>query len=337
MAQARSLLEKSERRAGEEATCVKLACAAMRCRFELILYGEDETFLRAVGEDAIEEILALDRQLNFFSARSEIAGINRRASRGPVRVEPRLFELLSLCKELWKRTGGSFDPTIGPLIEAWGFTNQKAKLPTEKEIEEALSRIGPDRIELDRESRTVRFLRDGVSINLGSIGKGYALDRAAEIMREHGVKHALLHGGTSSVCAIGPMPGGGAWPVGLADPADSSTTIATVLLQDGGLGVSGNHLNTRRIGERRFGHVIDPRSGRPVEGRLLSAVVAESCAEADALSTALLCTGLDGASWLNCTRGALICEQQNGEAALRTFRPAGGKESVFRDQKFDHR
>ena len=285
---------------------VRLSSLAMRSRFELLLSGDDEPFLRAAGEEALEEIAAVERELSFFDPRSEISEVNRRAHAESVRVAPPLFELLTQCKQLWRLTSGCFDPTIGPLLELWGFGEGRSASPSRQDVQDALDRVGMDKVELNPARRSVRFSSPGVSINLGSIGKGYALDRAADVLIECGVSGALLHGGTSSVRAIGMDGAGRTWTIAVADPSHSDRSLAEVCLRDAALGVSGNHLNTREVAGRRVGHVIDPRNGEPVCERRLAAVVTRTGAEADALSTALLCSGMEEARWADRTQGALV-------------------------------
>ena len=267
-------------------TSISLATNAMNCRFELALPGDDPVRLRAIGEEALAEIERLDRQLSFYRPESEISWINARATRKPVKVEPRLFRLLQLCGELNLKTDGAFDITIGPLMRAWGFVGGKGRMADEAEIEAAREIIGMEHIGLDEESFTVRFDREGVAIDLGAIGKGYAVERAAGILRENGISSGLLHGGTSTVYAIGAQPDGRPWTIGLAEPLSGQ-----VDLQDSGLSVSAVHGKSFMEDGIEFGHILDPRNGKPIRGNPAAAVVGPSPAICDALSTALLALG----------------------------------------------
>jgi thiamine biosynthesis lipoprotein len=242
-----------------------------------------------VAQEALDEVSALNEQLNFFSPRSEISAINRSAAQHPVPVEPQLFELLCRCREIWELTQGAFDPTIGPLLKAWGWIRRQGRLPKDEEIRQALLKVGMNRVKLDRAARTVRFEREGMSLNLGSVGKGYALDRAREFLGEQGIGSALIHGGTSSVCALGRPPGDSCWRIDLEDPREPGRSLGTLRLVDRCLGVSGNNSQSLQAGGKRYGHVLDPFSGKPADAALLAAVVSGSAADADAFSTALLC------------------------------------------------
>ena len=185
----------------------------MATRFEIALHGDDDPRLRAAAEEALDEIERLDAQLSLYRNTSEISRLNAAAAAGPVRVSPPLFQLLSRARDLHRETGGVFDITIGPLMRCWGFMRDTGRLPTDEALAAARERVGMELIELDEDQFTVRFRRDGVMLDLGSIGKGYALERAANLLRDAGVTSAILHGGTSTVCAIGTPPGASAWRV----------------------------------------------------------------------------------------------------------------------------
>ncbi|HEY8460298.1 MAG TPA: FAD:protein FMN transferase, partial [Blastocatellia bacterium] len=185
----------------------------MACRFEVTLPLEDQGGVSAASQ-ALDEVDKLEDQLTIFRQSSEVSLINREAAAGPVRVEQSLFSLLLLCSELCRETGGAFDIASGPLSRCWGFLRRQGRIPELNEIEEAKALAGADKLLLDCESRTVRFARPGVEINLGSVGKGYALDRIAAMMRKR-VRSALLSSGSSSFLAIG----SDVWTVGVRHPA----------------------------------------------------------------------------------------------------------------------
>ena len=273
---------------------VRLATGAMNTRFELVLWGRDEAYLTAVGEEALREIEALNQQLSFYRADSDIRELNVAAAHRPVAVEPRLFRLLERAKALSAATGGAFDITVGPLLQAWGFTGEGGRVPSAEELAAARERCGIDLVELDAESLTVRFRREGVLIDLGAFGKGYAIERACDILREAEVGGALLHGGTSTVQSLGTQPDGQPWRIAVQHPTEPEEHLATVELRDQALSVSAGHGKAFIREGREYGHVLDPRVGEPVQGALLSAVRCRSGADSDALSTALLVLQSEG-------------------------------------------
>jgi len=282
---------------------VSLARNAMATRFEMVLHGEDELGLRAAGEEALDEITALAAQLNFYGSDSEITRINAGAALGPVPVEPGLFRLLQEAKRVHGLSGGAFDITVSPLMRCWGFADGKHQVPSPGELAKALECVGMDLVHLDAETFTVQFERPGVRIDLSAIGKGFALEIACVILREAGVTSALIHGGTSTVCAIGSPPSGAFWKMAIEHPGwghpdanipEHKRLVAVAKLRDEALSVSavwGRAFVARGVS---YGHVLDPRSGQPAQNALLAAVALPSGTAADARSTALLVSGEAG-------------------------------------------
>lgn len=280
---------------------IQLARNAMATRFELVLHGEDEAALRAAGEEALDEITRLEDELSYFRPVSQIYRLNLEAAKHPVRVTPWLFRLLQQAQRLAQETGGAFDITVAPLMRCWGFYQRGGRVPEPQALTEARACVGMNLVELNEADSTVRFVRAGVQLDLGSIGKGYAVERADELLREAGVTSALLHGGTSTVLAIGAPPESNGWKIAIEHPTsevgetrNSGIPLATVSLCDQSLSVSAVWGKSFSAADRTYGHVIDPRTGLPTEGALLSAIVLPSATESDAFSTMLLTLGPDG-------------------------------------------
>ena len=292
-------------------TPVTLARHAMATRFEIVLHGDNPVALRAAGEEALDEIDRIEAQLSLYRNTSEIAHLNARAARGPVRVSPEVFRLLDQAKQLSAETQGAFDITIAPLVRCWGFMGGTGALPAAEAIAEARARIGMHLVELNERDFTVCFAREGVMLDLGAIGKGYAIEQATMILREDGITSAILHGGTSTVSAIGHPPDANAWKVAIERPVENSdtppATLAVVPLKDEALSVSAIWGRSFHSGDKTFGHVIDPRTGAPTCSALLSAVVLPSATETDALSTALLTLGPPGLARIAGLRTATRC------------------------------
>jgi FAD:protein FMN transferase len=264
---------------------------AMACRFEVTLPSELVHRMDAATA-ALDTVDALEDQLTIFRDTSELSLVNREAAARPVTVEPRLHDLLCFCQRLWRDSGGAFDITSTALSRAWGFLRRQGRLPAEDELAGARAQVGMQHVALDPADRTVRFDREGVMLNLGGIGKGYALDRVAEQLRAAGVETALMSGGASSLYAVGAGPDGGGYEVGIRDPFDHGRRWGTIRLAGAGLGVSGIGEQSFEVGGRRYGHIIDPRTGWPVEGRALVAVLAPSATLADALATTFFVGGI---------------------------------------------
>jgi thiamine biosynthesis lipoprotein len=277
---------------------VTLARHAMATRFELVLHGEDPVALRAAGEEALDEIDRLENRLSLYRPGSEIAQINARAAREPVRVSPESFALLQHAQRLHAETGGAFDITVAPLVRCWGFMGASGRMPAPDEVDTARACVGMQYVQFDAQTRSVRFTRQGVMLDLGAIGKGYAVGQAAEILRAAGVTSALVHGGTSTVCAIGQPPDAEYWKIAIEQPPGSTSLRADwpppVSLRDEAMSVSAIWGRSFMADGKLLGHVIDPRLGQPVNRALLAAVVLPSATETDALSTALLVLGITG-------------------------------------------
>ncbi|RMH03670.1 MAG: FAD:protein FMN transferase [Planctomycetota bacterium] len=256
----------------------------MRTEFGFVLAGEDPRRLRAAAEEARAEVEAAERELSAFSLGSLLNKVNREAGAGPVRVPAPLFELLALCRRVHEESGGAFDPSVAPLLGAWGFRGAAGSAAAAAAARPA---VGLDGLALDPAAGTVRFRRPGMQLDLGGIGKGDALDRAAAALVEAGVGAFLLHGGHSTFLARGAPPGQRGWRVGVRDPADPGRLLAGVELRDRALSVSDRRGRTAVVAGEERGHIIDPVRGAPAAGEL-AVVAAPSAAEADAWSTALL-------------------------------------------------
>ena len=324
---------------------IHVARAAMACEFEALFNAGQYPDPSTAGVAALETIAALEEQMSYFRATSEITRLNTLAAEGPVEVEPRLFRLLELATDLFHQTQGAFDITSAPFWEAWGFARREGKIPDAEQLAKARERVGGHLVELDAEKRTVRFKTAGVRLNLGSIGKGYALDRAAEVLAAAGIGDFLFHGGQSSMIARGsrmseravgnalrgvpcpedipcpedvPDPEGvpgpeerdrarspknavashpgsptAGWTVGVSHPLRPGERLAEIRLRDRALGTSAGTFQSFRHQGKRYGHILDPRTGQPAEGVLSVTVTAPTAALADGLSTAFFVMGLE--------------------------------------------
>jgi thiamine biosynthesis lipoprotein len=279
---------------GPEFPLLRFSRRAMATTFEVMLPFGTATALPA-AEAALDEIDRLESQLTVYRETSEVSRLNHAAPHAAVPVEEGLFGLLQLAARVTAESEGAFDISAGALVKAWGFFRGPRRVPPDAERAAALDRTGMRHVVLDPETRSVRYLRPGLEINLGSIGKGYALDRAAAALRDSwNLSGALLHGGHSSVYAIGTEPGEErGWAVGIGHPWDPGRRIALLRLRDRALGTSAATFRHLEHEGRKLGHVLDPRTGWPAEGVALASAVAPTAAEADALATAFYVRGAD--------------------------------------------
>jgi len=307
--------------ANQESYLVQLSRPAMACRFEITLNAgqhEDGSEAALTALDMIEE---LESQLTVYRDSSEVAHINHWAAETPVKVEPRLFALLRVAMLLSQATGGAFDITSGPLTKIWGFYRRNGSIPAACELQTAMQDVGSHHLAFDEAAQSIHFLRRGVELNLGAIGKGYALDRAAETMLAAGIENFLIHGGQSSVLARGArgLSASGGWSVGIGHPLNPERRLAEVWLRDRALATSGaSHQYFRHQG-KRYGHILDPRTGWPAEGVLSSTVLAPTAAQADALSTAFYALGVSATQdWC----------REHPEVGALLIHPSGDRSSV---------
>jgi len=268
----------------------------MACEFSVLL-GHDCAEPIGAGSAALDEIDRQEARLSVYRDTSLVSRINRFARAEAVSIGPELCDLLLRAGLLSEATESAFDVTTGALIKAWGFFRGPRRVPSPGRLRNALARTGMGHMRIDTDACTVRFDRWGVEINLGSIGKGHALDRAGSVLQhDFAVSSFLIQGGQSSILAVGvPASDGRGWPVAIADPTHVGRTAAIVRLKDAALGTSGAAHQFVVQDGKRYGHVLDPRTGWPASGLAGVSVRAGDAATADALATALFVLGFERA------------------------------------------
>jgi len=264
---------------------------AMGTSFEIYLYAPNRERASELFEEAFDEIERVEAALSNYRSSSELSRINANAADAPVITDPEVFALLARALDYSQRTNGAFDITVGKLMKAWGFFRGAGHYPSDEELAHARAQTGWQSVRLDNRTRSVYFLKRGIEFDLGGIGKGYALDRVAALLREGGVKVALISSGSSSIYAIGAPPGKAGWPVRMFDPLDRTRTLSIVSLKDQSLSTSGSYEKFFRLNGRTYCHIMDPRTGRPIEGMLQTTVIAPEATDSDALSTAVFVMG----------------------------------------------
>jgi len=311
--------------AGQATYLLEVGRRAMACDFQVLINAGQYQQAPEYALEALDLIEQLEEQLTIFRDTSEISRLNRMAAERPVKVEPRLYQLLKQSRELYEQTSGAFDVTAGPLARIWGFVRRKGRMPSPEDIALALERVGSQYLRMMDDETSIGFDRAGMEINLGAIGKGYALDRCAEILRAHGINDFLLHGGQSSILAAGNRAGESGWLVGLRDPMRPERRIAEIRLRDRAIGTSGTANQFFHHDGRRYGHIVDPRSGWPAERLVGTTVLAATAAEADALATAFFVLGCEAAESFCASRPDLSAiliapGQRSGELQIHTIR-----------------
>jgi thiamine biosynthesis lipoprotein len=243
---------------------------AMGTLFEILAYDKSPEHAGRAITAALAEVERLDDVMSHFKDSSELSRVVQAARRGPVRASRDLYDVIEASLRFARVSGGAFDVTVAPLVRAW----KSEDAPDEARVEELRACIGWRKLYLEPPDR-VRFLSPCLDLDLGGIGKGYAVDRAAAVLRRFGVECALINAGSSTLLALAPPPGQPGWEVELPRGA-------------GPLKLHGNSLSTS---EQEAGHIIDPATGRPVAAPWAVSVLAPAATVSDALSTALLVLG----------------------------------------------
>jgi thiamine biosynthesis lipoprotein len=271
---------------------------AMATTFEVIIVHEDGRYAQQAARAAFDELDRLEAELSRFIANSDISCINNLAANQPLTIGLAAFECLLLSARVYNETSGAFDVTIGSFLNCWQNEDKTPGAFSEEQLNLARQRTGMHLLKLDETRHTVQLLTSPVQIDIGGIGKGYAVDRMAELLREWSIETALISGGYSSVLALDAPPDSKGWLVTLSNPNNLKQTLARLYLQRRAVGASG--LQKGR-------HIIDPRTARPVQSKLALATARPSprraawaCADdsldcardraatADALSTAFM-------------------------------------------------
>jgi thiamine biosynthesis lipoprotein len=290
---------------------------SMACEYAIVAHGPDPAALPGIVESALDEVDRIDRLMSHYKPDSPLSRLNREAAAGPVAVPPELYDFIEESLRYARESDGAFDITVGPLMKAWGFFRSGGRVPGEAELAEVLAKVGHRHVQLDPKARTIRFDREGVELDLGGIAKGYAVDRVAALLRRQGVEAALISAGGSTVYGLGAPPGEDAWPVEIQDPLDPERVALTARLRDRALSMSGTSEKSFEKDGVTYAHVMDPRRGRPVQGVLGVAVLADSGTAGDALDNAFFVQGVEGG------RAALARLPASVEALL--FLPEPGR------------
>ena len=279
---------------------------AMGSAYSVVVYGEDRTRMEEAVDAAFEEVHRLDEMLSNYKPASELSEINRKAAEQPVPVTQEMFDLLAACVEYSRASEGAFDISVGPLMKVWGFYKGTGRLPHRAEVRGALEKVGYRNILLDAANRSVRFAKAGVELDPGGIGKGYAVDRMVEVLKQYGIQTALVSASGSSIYGLGAPPGEKGWKVQIRDPKDERKTVADVYLKDESMSTSGSYEKFFRAEGRIYSHIMDPRTGWPAQGVLSVSAVTPRTIDSEAWTKPLF---VNGRAWA----------AQHKPAGLRAF------------------
>lgn len=250
--------------------------------FTIVAYGTNRRHLESALAEALREARRLDEMLSNYRPESELSQVNRVGGHGPVRITSEFLQFLSACLAYSRASEGAFDITVGPLMRASGFYKGTGRLPRPEEVLEALEKVGYDNIILDAHNTTVCFAQEGVELDPGGIGKGFAVDKMAEILKHHQVCSALISAGGSTIYALGAPPHQPGWKVTIKDPRKPSQPAEIVRLKNEAVSTSGNYEKFFWGDGKMCGHLMDPRTGYPATGTLAVSVIAPLTVDSEA-------------------------------------------------------
>ena len=267
---------------------------------EIRAFGPDAARLRTAIFDGFAEMEAAERALSDYRADSELSRLSRLGFREDVALSASTVEFLRVGESLWKASDGAFDLTVGPLVDAWGFRGAAVTPVPDSALADLLERVGQPKVRLRQGPLGQHWGRldvEGMRLDPGALGKGFAVDRCVARLRDAGVTAALVEI-SSTAYALGSPPGATAWEIALRDPSDSGRSLGRVALRDEALAVSGSAEKFFELGGERHSHIIVPSTGRPVRGRRGAVVIADSATAADGWATAACVLGVRAQDYL---------------------------------------
>ncbi len=273
----------------------------------------DSSQARQAITEAYREAERLNRKYSTHREDSLVSEIKNQAPE-PVEVDEEFIFLLEKARDFWEATGGKFDITVGPLVELWGFYRQEESIPSPEEINDAKNQVGLDQVKLMDER--VRLASEEMRLDFGAFVKGYAADRMAEVLREGGVENFLVNLG-GNIYAGGESPDQKPWTIGLRDPRQSGEINGVIEISDAGVATSGDYERMFVHEGKRYAHIIDPITGRPVEGTAAVTTVASDALTADLFSTSLFLTGPSPYAENEKLKGYLFASVDNGELKFK--------------------
>jgi thiamine biosynthesis lipoprotein len=292
----------------------------MGTQFRIVLYAPDEARAKKVADAAFARIARLDDTMSDYRETSELMVLCRQAGGPPIKISDDLFYVLSKAQELARRTDGAFDVTVGPVVRLWRRARRQRELPDPKRLAEALELVGHEKLRLDDKAQTAQLLKKGMLLDLGGIAKGYAADEAMQVLKQHGIRSALVAAG-GDIVVSDPPPGSTGWTIGIA-PLGSADQPPTqlLLLRNAAVSTAGDAEQYVEIKGKRYSHILDPKTGVGLIGRRSVTVVAPNGTLSDSLDTAVSVLGPErGLQLIDATEGTAALILQATETGIRTF------------------
>jgi len=297
----------------------------MGTQFKIILYAVDENQARKAAQAACTRIASLDASMSDYRPTSELMQLCAKAGGPPVPVSEELFFVLEQAEHVSRLSGGAFDVTVGPIVRLWRLSRRTQQLPDPEKLAKARSLVGYQNVKLDAQARTVHLLKAGMLLDLGGIAKGYAGDEAQAVLKKHGITRALVAAGGDIVVSA-PPPDAAGWSIAIAplDPSDGKPAD-NLLLHDAAVSTSGDANQFVEIGGKRYSHIVDPKTGLGLIGRMSVTVIAPRGIQSDSLTKTVCVLGPE--------KGLALLETQPGVSA-RMVRPGEKGQEIFRTKSF---
>ncbi len=268
----------------------------MGSRFDITVVARDSTEAHFFIDLAVSEITRIEKLISSWDPNSQTSEINRNAGIKAVKVDSELFDLIERSLGISKLTDGAFDISYASMDKIWKFDGSMTKMPSEEEIKSSVSKIGYKNILLDKENSTVFLVNDGMKIGFGAIGKGYAADKAKNLLILKGATAGIINA-SGDMNTWGKQTNGEPWKVAITNPLDKNKAFALLPITNGAVVTSGNYEKFVIFNGIRYSHIIDPRTGYPATGIISATVFAPKAELADALATSIFVmgkeTGLD--------------------------------------------
>ncbi|MDP6686252.1 MAG: FAD:protein FMN transferase [Candidatus Omnitrophota bacterium] len=259
---------------------------------EVSCYSVEKDTARRAIKEAFDEVKRIEKLLSKYDPESVVSRVNTLAGTENVKISKEVFALIERAIYYSKISDGAFDITVSPVVDVWRKAREEKAIPDDKTLSQALRRVGYEKIAMDRGDLSIRFLDKDTKIDLGGIAKGYAVDRAREVLSSQGIENALINIG-GNIFALGSPLRKDAWQIGVQHPRDKNDIVLKLGLKDQTISTSGDYERFFVLDDKRYSHIIDPRTGRPSEGIMSVTVMARSGEAADALSTAVFVMGAE--------------------------------------------
>ncbi len=273
---------------------IKMARPCLGTIVEITVADKDKPrgIVNRAIKKAFTEIERIDDLLSRFKSESDIGRINADAYNRPTKVSPETISLIEKSIMFSQLSDGAFDITISPLMEIWGFEEKHKKhIPTAEQLKQALDKVGYQNIDIIKEEQSVFLAQPAMSLDLGGIAKGYAVDRAIAVLKQEGIESALVNAG-GDIYALGGRDKDKKWQIAVQRPRKKDTILTVLEIEDRAVVTSGDYQKYIEIDGRRYSHIINPKSGYPCSEVPASVtVLTEDCVSADALATALFVLG----------------------------------------------